>query len=506
MLNPQPPYRLPLSLLRWLCGALVLLALALPASAQTSARGSVDWLLVLDTSASMRGAGGTRDIFATVKNSVGEFIRNAREGDSITLFTFESDTRPRPTVRIADETDKRDLLRALDEIRAEGNRTHTGKALRDALERAAELGRRADAATRTISIVLFTDGIEDVRGISNPVSISSNIALLPEKRPFIFFISLGEREHEERLDEFARHPALEGRGEVVRDPGAQRIAELDERIRTRIAAPIELEIAIEPASLDFGQLEPGETTARQTLNVRSNLATSARLSLDDPAASDVSLVEPAEAVELRAGEAVAVPVQLLVARSAPDGARTLRLTLTAQAPAAEAAPRSLPINARLEVAHVPLWRRALKWLAVILILLLLAIIALSLLKGEMPWTMWRNWQERNRLEGELEVIRPAPPQPEDGFINLRNLRRDRATLAALVPGGATAEADAEMATRYKNGVKLISLSCTAGVVRVNQAEIVTADLYDGDLIELGDARLRFNWIGHERPTDADDNF
>jgi len=30
-------------------------------------------------------------------------------------------------------------------------------------------------------------------------------------------------------------------------------------------------------------------------------------------------------------------------------------------------------------------------------------------------------------------------------------------------------------------------------------------LFDGDLIDIGDARLRFNWIGHERPIENDND-
>ncbi|MDQ3667595.1 MAG: VWA domain-containing protein [Acidobacteriota bacterium] len=489
-----------------LASALVLFALVNPVTSQSTTAGGVDWILVLDTSASMRGAGGARDIFATVRNSVGEFIRQARDGDSITFFTFDRDTRMHPTVRIADETDKRDLLRVLDEIKPEGDRTHTGKALRDALKRAAEVGSRVDAATRTVTIVLFTDGIEDVRDISNPVSIPSNIDMLPEKRPFIFFISLGESEHEKQLDEFVNHAAIEGRGEVVRDPGAQRLAELNARVRMRITLPIELEIGLEPTDIDFGQLQPGETTARHNLYVRGNLAAKASLSLGDPAAGEVVLIEPTEAIELRAGETVVVPVRLSVAPGAPDGTRSLRLTLTAHAPGPDAAAHKVTIDGRLEVAHISVWSRALKWLAILLILLVLATIGFSLLKGEFPWTMWTNWRERRHLEGEIEVIHPVPPQPEGAFIGLRNLRQDRAALDTLVPDGATADANAEMTTRFKNGRKLISLTRTAGAVRVNRAEVVTTDLYDGDVIELGNARLRFNWIGHARPTDSDENF
>ena len=475
------------------------------APSQTTKSGSVDWILVLDTSASMYGAGGTRDIFGAVKSSLGEFVRQARLGDSVTLFTFDSDTHPHPTVRITDETDKRDLLREVDQFKAEGNRTHTGKAIRDALERATELGNRTDAEGRTVSIVLFTDGIEDVRGIPDPVSIKSNVQMLPTERPYIFFVSLGEKEHEQQLDELVMHPELEGRGEVVRDPGAQQLSALNERVRKKITVPTPLTISAEPTQVDFGRLEPGETTEPGIIKITSNLATTGTVSIADSNIEGVTLIEPSGSIQLPGGQTVDVPVRLQFAPGLPDGPRSFNLKVEAQAPNT-ATKQTATVQATVEIAHVPLWRTLIKWLAILIALLLLVIVGFSIFKGDFPWNLWKNFQERNHLEGELEIIRPVPASPESGFLGLRNLRRDRAALSEILGGIGTADGDAELATRHKNGRKLISLNRTAGIVRVNAAEVVTTDLYDGDVIELGNARMRFNWIGHDRPVDPDDNY
>src|ERR1044071_9329840 len=134
-----------------------------PAAArqETRKQGAVDWIFVLDTSASMRGAGGSRDIFGRVKTSLIQFINSAREGDSVTIYTFDRDAVTRPTVRISDDNDKRDLINTLNGIEANGDRTHTGLAIREALRRAGELKKRAESSHRVGSIVLLTDGIED---------------------------------------------------------------------------------------------------------------------------------------------------------------------------------------------------------------------------------------------------------------------------------------------------------------------------------------------------------
>src|ERR1051325_9547509 len=217
------------------CALIVIIILAGSASGQNT-RGNVDWIFVLDTSASMHGVGGTANIFSKVKDAISDFIRSAREGDTLTLYTFDRDTTLRGHIRVSGEIDKSDLLKIVKDLPSEGDRTYTGKAIHDALERAIDLKQRPDAANRTIGIVLFTDGLEDVRGIPNPISIPSNIALLPKSQPYIFFVSVGQA-HEAQLESFVKDLAMGNRGEVIRDPGASGIEAVAERIRTTIEAP-----------------------------------------------------------------------------------------------------------------------------------------------------------------------------------------------------------------------------------------------------------------------------
>src|SRR2546426_6454251 len=141
--------------------------------------GSVDWIFVLDTSASMHGADGASNIFDRVKSTIGDFVRATHQGDSVALYTFDSDTQLRNSIRITTESDRLELLKAIYALQSNGARTYTGKAIHDALSRATELKDQPGASDRTVSIVLFTDGLEDVRGIPNPISIPSNISLIP---------------------------------------------------------------------------------------------------------------------------------------------------------------------------------------------------------------------------------------------------------------------------------------------------------------------------------------
>ncbi len=472
-------------------------------------RGRVDWIFVLDTSASMRGAGGASDIFDEVKTALEEFINAAEQGDSVTFYTFDRDTTPRPTVRITDEADRRDLRRILQSLDANGDRTYTGKAVRDALDRARELGERGKAEHRRPSIVLLTDGVEDVRGIPNPVSIPSNVQRIPGA-PYIFYVSLG-KEHDTQLDNLVR----ELDGQVIRAPSEEKIRELARIIRqpleqptpTPTPTPVQVNISVEPINLDFGEVEPGEQTRGKTLNLSSNVDIVVQLSLEDRPPG-INLAEPSAPITLKAGQPTSVEVSMNVNDDAADGARTFLLTSDVRDDMG-----SLPSDAviqrgraegRLVVRHVSLLRTLIWWAAVILLVFVVALTAYCVYAGTTPWALPGKFAARRLLEGELEVLRPKPAQPEQAYIDLGRLNSRRVVLSQFVPDGAARDADAELETAYARGVKSMRLRRTHGGVRVNGAEVAFADLYDGDTVELGDARLRFNWIYGQRRDETGD--
>jgi Mg-chelatase subunit ChlD len=476
-------------------------------------RGRVDWIFVLDTSASMRDAGGARDIFDEVKRALEKFINAAEQGDSVTFYTFDRDTTPRPTVRIMDETDRRDLRSTLRGLDANGDRTYTGKAVHDALERALELGERGKAEHRRPSIVLLTDGVEDVRGIPNPVSIPSNVQRIPGE-PYIFYVSLGT-ELDSRLEEFVRGQG----GKVIRAPDEEKIQQLVDAIRqpleqptptpipTPTPTPVQVNISVEPINLDFGEVKPGKQTRGETLNLSSNVDIVVQLSLEDRPPG-INLAEPSAPIALKAGQPTPVEVLMNVADDAADGARTFLLTSDVRDDVG-----SLPSDAvikrgraegRLAVMHVSLLRTLSWWVAVILLVSVVALTAYCVYAGTTPWRLYGWIIGRRLLEGELEMLRPRPAQPEQAYIDLGRLNSRRVVLSKFVPDGAARDADAELEAAYAKGVKSVRLRRTQGGVRVNGAEVAFADLYDGDTVELGDARLRFNWIYGQRRDETGD--
>jgi len=127
-------------------------------------------------------------------------VREASDGDSVTIFTFDSDVRLHASTEIRGAA-RDDLVSIVDALEANGVRTHLGLAIQKGLDRAAALRAGGDK-TRVQSVVLFTDGEEDVRGIPHPVPITANLDRVDGT--YVFFVSMGEKEHERQLDEFAR--------------------------------------------------------------------------------------------------------------------------------------------------------------------------------------------------------------------------------------------------------------------------------------------------------------
>ncbi len=563
-------------------------------SAQTTQKGGIDWIVVVDTSASMRGIGGTKNIFEQVKSSINEFVNTARLGDTITLYTFDKDvTLNANDITITSNTDRGSL-------QANGVRTHTGKAVQKALQHSALLNQRADALGRTVSIVFLTDGLEDVRGISNPISIPSSTQLLNQQqcKPYVFFVSLGLEEHEKQLNEFANNPALCNKGQILRDPGGVQLNRLAQNIRPVLikpkldanlptanlqpvlpgtttkplningisnvnakvnlqledpkqsgislipfdrsidltanqptVIPIRLQIpaeakgglhnlrlvlatadqAIAPMSvnlpvtvkstlqfssarIDFGSTEAGKTSETQTLVVKSNISTTAKLQLQGNS-KDISLAKPPIPISLQVGE-TQIPMQLQVSDRSSEGKRTFTVLLRPDNSLAS------PIIAEVEVdILIPLGRKILTWSLLILLLLLIALIAFCLIQRKTPLEIIEEIRTRNTLEGALVVLKPLPTSVEDEEISLTRLHKSKVCLSDLIPAIAATDSDAELVIAWRAGKKNIDLHCLKGVIFVNTKKINTEELYDEDIIEIGNVKLQFNWIEHQRPSE-----
>jgi hypothetical protein len=375
--------------MRRLLFAVTLLFMTGPAHAQKL--GPVDWIFLVDTSKSMRGIGGTKDIFDDVKASIDSFVSEANQGDTVAIFTFDRDVRLHSSMTI-NAAARNDLNSIVGSLEAEGNRTHLAAAIARGLQRAESLRARRKS-NRSRAVVLFTDGKEDVRGIENAMRIDANVPHAGDA--FIFFVSMGE--HEPQLDAFA---SATPRTTVLKAPTAEAIREVSRKIRATISPP--------------PQLPP----------------------------------PPPPIVHER------VPVPEVV---------------------------PLPPSPLIQ---------ALKALVALAILLAIAFVILQ------------QQRKKNRLEGELEILRPHPA-PHAAFVGLPKLQASEVNLSAILPIGVLAGSDARLFVRRKAGKKKVWISAQNGTLRINDVETPMSDLYDADTIEIGDAKLRFNRVGDERPLETE---
>ncbi|MDJ0696840.1 VWA domain-containing protein [Mastigocoleus sp. MO_188.B34] len=561
-------------------------------------KGGIDWIVVIDTSASMRGAGGTKNIFPQVKSSITQFVNTARLGDTVTIYNFDSDvTLQAQEITIKTNPDRGKLKQIINNLKADGIRTHTGKAVQYALKNSARLNQLPNAANRTVSIVFLTDGLEDIRGIPNPVPIPHNNQLLREQqcKPYVFFVSLGQTEHEKQLNKFANHPALCGKGRVLRDPGGVRLNKLAQNIRpvlikpqidaslsainlppvlpgktiksihinsisnvnTKVnlqlkdiersgiklvspstvdlianqakAIPIKLQIpanteggtrklrlvlratnraiapqtidlsltikpqlSVQPKKLDFGSVVTGETSQIKTLVVRSTISGTASLQLQGNF-QDVSLKKPSGTMSLNVGE-TKIPIQFEVSENSFEGKRIFNVVVTPDHRLAT------PLTAKAEIqVLIPLGRKIIFWSLLILLILLIALTIICFIQRKTPWELLQDIRSRKHLEGELELIEPQPISPEEEYISLTHQQKPKVNLSALIPAIAATNCDAELIVNWQSGKKYVYIRVLEGVIFVNNEKITTYQLYDEDTIGLGNVKLRFNWLGNQRP-------
>jgi len=422
--------------------------------ARAQPRGAVDWVFLIDTSKSMRGIGG-KNIFPDVKASIASFVREASDGDSVTIFTFDSDVRLHASTEIRGSA-RDDLVSIVDALEANGNRTHLGLAIQKGLERAFAVHAGGDK-TRVQSVVLFTDGKEDVRGIAHPVPISASLDRVDGT--YVFFVSMGKDEHEEQLDEFARDAK---NAIVLRAPTREGIAEVAQKIRNRLPRPDPPHITIAPSKLDLGDVRRGKS-----------VETDVTIDADRPAQVALQLADAPPGVTMES-QTVKTPARLHLRIDVADEASPGSASLTFRAGNATA-------TGTLNITTPS----PLRWLA---LLPFLAAIA---------WFAWSRHRRNNRLEGELEILQPRVAA-EAAFVGLPHLAASEVALSAIVPREALGGMDARLFVRRRGGQKEVWIAASSGSLRINDIETPTCALYDADTISIGDATLRFNRVGHER--------
>lgn len=151
-------------------------------------------------------------------------------------------------------------------------------------------------------------------------------------------------------------------------------------------------------------------------------------------------------------------------------------------------PSPPPVTSRVQPPAPPPPPPASPWPRVAIALALLAAAALLLLQQQ---------RKKNRLEGEIELLRPG-----SAFVGLPALQCREVALSAILPVDALAGNDARLFVRRNAGRKKVWIAAQSGSLRINDVETPMSELYDADTIEIGGAKLRFNRVGDERPLES----
>jgi len=378
---------------------------------------SVDWIFILDTSASMSGAGpGSKNIFPLVKETLRGFIPSIQDEDSVAIFEFDVTSRrsfPRRQIRSA--SDRNVIGPLINDLVASGARTHTGAALADALN---DVYSRQDKG-RPAAIILLTDGHEDVTGIKNPIRIPEVIELIRDQDvPYVFYVSLGTELDPQLLRFLDRiNKKAPGRGKSFDNPGPTGLPQVADEIRKAIinARPA-FELDIQPKILDLRSIRPGGEGGPFTIDFGSKV----------PAKLDLALINvpPGHFIEgipdtLDVGPERIQRVQFTVklGEGASEGIQSYKLRIVPPAEL-DPTPRDIQIDVNVRwtmmegagywvstgaawiwyhVTAVAAWL-ADHWLWLLLIILIILILVYFFrrwyIHGEYPW----------------ETIRPFPPR------------------------------------------------------------------------------------------------
>jgi hypothetical protein len=474
------------------------IALIKPAESEQRSFGNVDWILVIDTSKSMRGAApDAQNVFEAVKEQVKQFIHTANDNDSIAIYTFSEKPDLIRNVLIRNSYDRQDLLDGVQSLRAEGNWTYTGDAVDKALNRAEVVNDKYNDSSREVVIVLFTDDKED----HNPKIPSKYLKDLPidkiKYRPYAFIVYLNRNNIPRDLNEFVDKYGRDRASIETYSTPAQISG-----IRDRVVQALKPIVNVSPTSISFGQIEPGDTTESQVVSVYTTRAIALTASLDGNGSNVVSLVEPSGSVVLKDQENH-IKLRLRVGSDQPNSDYRGAILLTVapfpakegrndtSADAQEQNYNHLRVNYNIAIVRVPLFKKVLDWAPYVLGgCFLLYLFAYGKLGGHPLYVI----RKRSWLEGQLVVLKPSSDRISN-TINLSTENKKSVRLSQLQGGMLKKyleDADAELKTVRRNGIKLVNIKRVAGeVLLVQEAEVTSADLKDGEVIEIGDLELRY---------------
>ena len=170
---------------------------AAQAGAAKPTKTPVDLILIVDTSATMAGKAGGRNIFPQVKRALDELVDATGPGDNVLLIPYDTDVRARATVVVYGEPDKAALHSEIDALIAKGLWTYTAAAIQHGLGEAKRLDDAQGGDKHAKVVVLLTDGMNDpppaVRGTAAEVHLDEVARRFQGMPWFVWQIQLGPK-------------------------------------------------------------------------------------------------------------------------------------------------------------------------------------------------------------------------------------------------------------------------------------------------------------------------
>jgi len=440
---------------------------------------------LIDTSQSMIGKGGSANIFDKVQRTLKAFVRTAKPGDSVAIYTFDSKVVPGESTLLGNQEDRNKLFGQIDGLQAKGLYTHTGEAFYSAMVRQEELHPPSSGSDRKGFIVLFTDGIEDTRDHPGASQIG-DIDIPPKnKRPYSIIVWLGENMEEFEQSSLATLASEFGdKAKVLQHPQALDIADVSTELRDIASKEARNRVELNTLKADFGTLQPdrGFESAEKEIIVYAEKELRVGYAFDDPR---VEVIEPAGPINLAPGEN-RVPFILRLKKEGGRGDFSSELELHRYDE--EDAPTIGRVTVVYSIAK-PSYTSE-------IVILLVALGSLAIVV--------QRWRMKRYLFGVLEVVSRAGGAASR--VDLSGKKRTRARLSELLRM-PSADGDAELSVgKQENGERVVLLSKAKGAVSLNGRSVgsdSTEELFNDALLKLGD-HTTIRYSGPERPEPSEE--
>ena len=222
-----------------LCSAAVLLLVAAHAASAAGKPAISEYVVLIDTSKSMAGYNGAKNIFPDVKKAVNEFVGGLDPQSVVYVYTFDSGLTKRPGIQVLTKGDKARVQAIVNGLTADGMTTAIYNSLSGTLTEMQRVRRRNPGKTHLQNILLFTDGRDNQSGMSfNEIARQFELARGENPNLYLTYVTLGTTAD-------PRWGTIDG-VEVKRNPPKL----------------VVYSIRVKPADLDFGSLFDVDTSER----------------------------------------------------------------------------------------------------------------------------------------------------------------------------------------------------------------------------------------------------